>query len=302
MRLAVEQACARRGIDAELVPLEQTYFRIRRRLTEHPLTSVIIPTRGSTGSLWGLESPFVENFLLSSLSKTTYPAVEYVIVYDTATDPALIERLRNFPLNLRLIEFTGKFNFSKKCNVGAIHSEGERLLFVNDDVEVITPQWIERIIAFLQEDSVGAVGPMLLYDNGLIESAGHSNNGPANFASTFSPQFSYGVNWPLVMNREVSGVTGACLAMRRETYFAMGGFSEIFAENFNDVDLCMKLITSGYRIIWTPDAELYHFELKSRSRRVDPLEKENLRRYWGHLVGRGRRDPYLFELRPSSST
>lgn len=296
MERAISDACERRGIEAELVPVDYGYFRVRRRLTSTPRVSIIVPTRGTTGTIWGMECVFLENFLRSSLAKTSYPDVEYIIVYDSGTDPTLLRRIEALPLSTQLVEFREKFNFSKKCNLGAIHSTGERLLFVNDDVEVITPEWIERLTAFLEDESVGATGPLLLYENGLIESAGHSNDGPKNFASSMTRNSPYGVSWPLKLNREVSGVTGACLSIRRDTFFQLGGFSELFAENFNDVDLCLKLTTAGYRIVWTPDAELFHFEFKSRSRKMDPTEKELLNRFWGHVVGRGRRDPYLPNL------
>jgi GT2 family glycosyltransferase len=204
-----------------------------------------------------------------------------------------IDRIRSLPTEVKFVEYQEPFNFSKKCNLGVVHSSGERLIFCNDDMEVITPDWIERLISFLQDESVGAVGPLLLFENGLVESAGHTNTGPKNFANGTSRSSPYGVWWPLLVNREVSGVTGACFSMRRSTFVEMGGFSELFAENFNDVDLCHKLLAAGFRIIWTPDAELYHFEMKTRQRRVVASEKENLTRYWGRLVGRDKADPYL---------
>lgn len=292
MESAIKDACSRRNFDAELVHLPQGYFRVRRRLSREPLTSIIIPTRGTIGSIWGLEVPYVENLLLSFLQKTTYSNVEFIIVFDTATDSALLQRLCKLPLTLQLVEFSERFNFSKKCNLGVVRSTGDRLIFLNDDVEIITSEWIERMIVFLEDDSVGAVGPLLLYDNGLIQSAGHANPGPCHFARGVSPATPYGAAWPLVLNREVSGVTGACLAMRRETFFEVGGFSEIFPGSFNDVDLGMKLTSSGYRIIWTPDAELFHFESKSRDPEPEPFELELLHRYWGREVGEGKIDPF----------
>lgn len=295
-RLALEETCQRRGISADVVSTKYGYFRVRRKVTKKRRVSVIVPTRGTIGSLWGLEVPFIENLLLSSVAKTTYDDVEYVVVYDTDTDAGLVDRLRALKANVVLVEYAGRFNFSKKCNLGAIRATGEDIIFVNDDVEVITPDWIERLVSFLEDPTVGATGPLLLYDTGLIQSAGHVNRGPSNFGNGLSPTAPYGVAWPFILNREVSGVTGACCAMRRSTFFDMGGFSELFAESFNDVDLCMKLIDSGYRIIWTPDAEMFHFELKSRSRRMNPMERQLLQRLWGRYIGRDARDPFMPEL------
>lgn len=290
---AIEDACQRRGIQGEVVASHHGYFRVHRQMDARPRVSIIVPTRGTSSPIWGLEAPLIENFLLSSDRLTTYPDVEYVVVYDKATEPDLVKKLGSLLMNIRLVEYGEKFNFSKKCNLGAIHSSGEYLFFVNDDVEVITPEWIERLACFLEDRTVGAVGPILLFENGLVETAGHTNTGPKNFARGMSPAAMCSIGWPLLLNREVSGVSGACLGIRRSTFFEVGGFSEMFAENFNDVDLCMKLTADGYRIIWTPDAELYHFEFKTRSRLVDPLEEDLLRRFWGHLVGEGRRDPFL---------
>lgn len=287
------ETCRRRGLKAEVVPAGHGFFRIKRELTSTPRVSLIIPTRGTVGSVWGLEMPFVENFLLSSIAKTSYPDVEYVIVVDSNTDPELLERMRNMKANIKLVEFSGRFNFSKKCNLGAVNSSGERLIFVNDDVEVITPDWIESLIVFLEDPSIGASGPLLLYDNGLVQSGGHVNTGPRNFASGMSPDASFWGQRHLIVNRESTGVTGACLAIRRSSFFEVGGFSEIFPESYNDVDLCFKLLALEKRIIWTPEARLHHFELKSRPRHVDPFENEVLSRYWGRWAGPERRDPFI---------
>ncbi|MFM8484182.1 MAG: glycosyltransferase, partial [Actinomycetota bacterium] len=280
------------GLDADLVSTPQGYLRVRRRPHHRPLVSVIIPTRGTVGSVWGLESPYIENLLLSIASRSTYPHVEFVVVFDTGTDGRLLERLVGLPLEVKLVEFSGRFNFSRKCNIGTLQSSGDRLIFLNDDMELITPDWIECLVAMLEEPDVGAVGPLLLYENGLVQSAGHINPGPVHFARGMSPSSSIGAAWPLVLNREVSGITGACLAMRRETFLDCGGFSELFAEAFNDVDLCFKLMAAGYRILWTPDVQLFHFESKSRIPDVDMDAISDLMRYWGRHVEQGKTDPF----------
>lgn len=292
MRRAVTDACQRRGIDADLVSTPQGYLRVRRRPHHRPPVSVVIPTRGTVGSVWGLEVPYIENLLLSIASRSTYPHVEFVVVFDTGTEQGLLERLVDLPLDVKLVEFSGRFNFSKKCNIGTLHSSGDRLIFLNDDMELITPDWIECLVAMLEEPDVGAVGPLLLYENGLIQSAGHINPGPVHFARGMSPSSPVGAAWPLVLNREVSGITGACMAMRRETFLDCGGFSELFAEAFNDVDLCFKLMAAGYRILWTPDVQLFHFESKSRIPDVDLDAISDLMRYWGRHVEQGKSDQY----------
>jgi glycosyltransferase involved in cell wall biosynthesis len=295
MRKAVEEACSRRGIDASLVSVDGMFFRVRRRLREHPLVSVIIPTRGKVDTIWGQSLPLIENFLRSSMIRSTYSSIEYVVVFDSGMDESLLRRIRDLPLRIQLVEYSEAFDFSRKCNLGAVHSSGERLLFVNDDIEVATPEWIERLIGFLEDPSIGAVGPLLLFENGLIQSAGHLNaeHGPGNFARDSSPGSWLGGGRALQLNREVSGLSGACLVIRRDTFYEMGGFSEVFPVNFNDVDLGLKLLRAGYRLIWTPDARLFHFEGRSRGGGYEEEELETLRYYWKSSFDFGSKDPYL---------
>jgi GT2 family glycosyltransferase len=295
MRRAIEEACLRRSISAELVPVDGMYFRVRRELRATPSVSIIIPTRGTVDCVWGLTAPLVENFVVTSMARSTYQDVEYVIVYDTGTDPLLLERLQSLPGDVKLLEFDKPFNFSAKCNLGAVHSNGETLLFLNDDVEVITPDWIERLICFLEDGAVGAVGPLLLFDDGQIQSAGHWNDsyGSGNIARGMSPSAELGIGSFLRINREVSGLTGACLALRRVTFFEIGGFSEKFPINFNDVDICFKLLESGYRILWSPDSQLFHFEGKTRGGSYASEEAVNLFHYWGHRLHGSNPEPFV---------
>lgn len=291
-RRAIQSAVERRGIRGEVVSAGSWYHRVRREPKATPRVSLVVPTRGTAGSIWGLNRSYVTNLIESLDSTTTYPDLEVVVVADVDTpDHAVPQSSSNF--DLVNVSFDEPFNFSKKCNIGALHSTGDIVIFVNDDVEPRSADWVETLVAHLEAPDVGAVGPMLLFDNHLVQSAGHINPGPGQFAAGMSPLSPAAGGWPLVLNREVSGLTGACLAMRKDVFFSVGGFCELLPLNYNDVDLGFKLQMEGFRLVWTPDATLYHFESKSRETAVSDEEKEMLARHWGRIVGAGKRDAYV---------
>lgn len=293
-RRAVAEALRRRGVKASIRP-GQGYHRVQREPTSTPLVSIVIPTRGSEGQVWGQPMSYVVNAVDSVSTVSTYQRIEIVLVVDADTPRAAIDQIQQLGHDVTIVDYDEPFNFSKKCNLGAAHATGEVLIFLNDDIEVKTPNWIESMIVFLEEPDVGAVGPLLLFDNFLVQSAGHVSAPINHFGRGLPTTTPGGMGWPLALNRETMGVTGACMAMRRDTFEAMGGFSLEFPVNFNDVDLCFKIIDAGMRIIWTPDAELFHFESKTRVAEVAASESELLFRLWGRHL---HRDPYL----PETST
>ena len=289
-RRAVADAVLRRGIEGSVIDAGNGYHRVKRRPTATPKVSIIVPTRGTIGRVWGLDISFVVNMVDSVTAMSTYPNYEFVIVYDASMSKDHLAEIEQVGDDVKLVEYDEPFNFSKKCNAGAIAASGDVLIFMNDDMEARTPDWIESMIGFLDDPSIGLVGPMLLFDNFLVQSAGHVSAPPSHFARGLPPSVAGGPGWPLAMNREVMGVTGACMAIRKETYFEIGGFSVEFPLNYNDVDFGFKLIQAGYRIIWTPDAELFHFESKSRRTIVDDAESALLYRLWRRYTAV---DPYL---------
>ena len=289
-RRAVADALARRGIAGEVIDAGHGYHRVRRQLTEFPKVSIVVPTRGTIGRIWGLEMSYVVNMVSSVRRHSTYPDVEIVVVHNAAMSDDDLANIEQVAGEVVFVRYDEPFNFSKKCNLGALASSGDVLIFMNDDMEVRSADWIESMIGFLEDPSVGLVGPLLLLDNYLVQSAGHMSAPPSHYARGKPPSVSGGPGWPLALNREVMGVTGACVAVRRDTFVDIGGFSLEFPLNYNDVDLCFKVIESGRRIIWTPDAELFHFESKSRSTHVNDSETALLYRLWGRYM---RVDPYL---------
>ena len=285
-RRAIEDAVRRRKINGEVVAAGEMFHRVKRFPSSSPKVSLIIPTCGTAGPIFGLHMPFIKNLLMALNRHRTYPDLEVLVVSDTETPSSAIpQTLEN--LDVSTIPFPHPFNFAAKCNLGAVKASGEILIFLNDDIEPISEDWIQTLVAHLEPEDTGIVGPMLIYDNGLVQSAGHINPGPVIFGRGESPLSKHGYGMPLWINRETSGLTGACVAMRRTTFYEVGGFSELFPNNYNDVDLCYKLQLAGYRCLWTPDATLYHFESKSRETPIEDWERDLASKYWGRFITTG---------------
>jgi GT2 family glycosyltransferase len=289
---AVESHCQRLGIDAEVIELErQGHFRVKRQVQGDPLVSIIIPTRGSSGAVWGATRVLVTEAVRSIVTKSTWPNYELIVVADTATPTDVLADLVDVGgERVRIIEYPAAFDFSDKCNLGALHARGDQLLFLNDDTEVIDDDWIESLLGLAQEPTAGAVGAELLFEDGRIQHVGHvvigGNPGHLMFGRSPRADANRLAVW---LDREVAGVTAACLMIRREVFDEVGGFSPEFPGNYNDVDLCHKIRTAGYRVVVTPHARLYHFESMTRDPQVATVELAKLRDRWGYSL---HHDPY----------
>ena len=174
-----------------------------------------------------------------------------------------------------------EFNFSKICNLGASHASGSQILFLNDDVEVVTKDWLSEMVVIANRKEVGCVGAKLLYPNDTIQHAGIilGLGGYAGHAFRRFPKFHSGYKSRLDLVQNYSAVTGACLLVRKEVFSKVSGFDENFLKiAFNDVDLCLKVLQAGFKNVWTPHALLYHYESASRG---DDLEGKNYKRFLG---------------------
>ena len=248
---ALVDAVKRRGLDAEVLEYP-TANRLRMRLRKAVLVSVIIPTDSST---------WAEKCARDLPAGSDYPNAEFIIV----TNTELIEQLRALPgplsSQVRFVAFDAAFNFSAKCNAGAQAATGERLIFLNDDVEAGQRDWIENVIEPLENEEVGAVAPKLLYPTGRIQHAGLVT-GVRGLVGTALHQ------WPgdstdytnfAQSMRTVSALSGACLAMRRADFFGLGGFDEVNTPiAHSDLDLCFKVREAGMRCVYTPFATMTH--------------------------------------------
>ncbi len=290
---AVQAHCDRIGIEAtvERDPVDQGVYHLEPRLSREPSVSIVIPTNGQTREVRYEEIVLVENCVRSIVADSTYSNYEIVVVADTTTPVPVRERLRELVGDrLRLIDFDRPFNFSEKINAGAVRAEGDHLLLLNDDIEVATVDWLERLVMYSQLDGVGAVGARLLLEDGRLQ------HGGVNFEGGLPGHPYYG--WPgdaqgyannLKVTRNLLAVTGACLMTRRELFDHVGGFSTTFPINYNDVDYCLKLREIGQRVVFDADVTMLHFESSSRSSDVADWEKLKLLARWAALTDP---DPY----------
>lgn len=289
---ALEEAAAALGARAER-GLEG-FGRLVHPLPDPPPTvSVIIPTRD--------RADLLEVTLDGLLRRTDYPAIEVVIVDNDSREPAtaaLFARLRE-DSRVRLVSVPGPFNFSDLSNRGAAAATGPVLLFLNNDIEVVEPDWLTEMVRHAVRPGIGAVGAKLLYPDRTIQHGGIvlGIGGVAGHSHLGMPDSDPGYFARMILTHEASAVTGACLALRAEVFAAVGGFdAEALKVAFNDVDLCLRIRAAGYRIVWTPHAKLIHHESKSRGPEDTPEKKARFEAETRVMLGRWgaqlRADPY----------
>ena len=273
-----------------------------RNVVGNPLVSIVIPTRGVFATIEGREQSFLLDAIASIQEKSTYSNIEYVIVADDIADEEILTDLRRLAGDkLRMVQWDKPFNFSDKVNLGAVHASGEYLLILNDDVTVITPDWIERLLALAQRPGAGMAGAMLYFDDDTIQHAGHAYYlGEASHVGLDMPRGSAGPLDGYRVEREIAGVTAACALMPTNVFFEAGGFTGLLPGNFNDVDLCMKVTWLGYDIYWTPHAELYHFESKTRDATVMGFEVDVNWGRWAYRMHDAAYWPYMLTRKPAS--
>ncbi|MDO9709032.1 glycosyltransferase family 2 protein [Paracraurococcus lichenis] len=283
---AVAAALAEAGLGAraEPAPLLPGGVRVVWPVPEPaPTVSVILPTRDRAALLAACAEGL--------LHRTDYPALEVIIVDNGSEEPetlALFDRLRADP-RVRILPVPGPFNYSALNNRAAAEARGEILLLLNNDIEVIEPGWLREMVGHAVRPEVGAVGAKLLYGDGRLQHGGVVT-GVGGVADHYLPRVARedpGYGGSLALVREVAAATAACLALRREVFEAVGGLDEQdLTVAFNDVDLCLKIRGKGWRILWTPFAELYHLESASRGQDVSP---EKARRFAGEIATMKRR-------------
>ncbi|HEX7058273.1 MAG TPA: glycosyltransferase [Solirubrobacterales bacterium] len=291
---AVQAHCDRIGLSARVERDEEDpgLYHLQPALSEHPPVSIVIPTAGQTREVRYEQVVLVAHCVRSIVETSTYPNYEIVCVYDDATERAVLDELREIAgERLRLVRYDREFNFSAKVNLGAASSEGEHLLLLNDDMEVITPDWIERMVMYSGMEGIGAVGARLLWEDGRLQHAGvlFENGGlPGHIYRGFSRAFK-GYSNNAVIAQNYMAVTGACLMTPRDAYEEVEGFTTALPLNYNDMDYCLKLRSKGLRIVYDPDTVLFHFESSSRSKEVEDWEMELLVDRWLPLTAV---DPY----------
>lgn len=274
-RLAIEDHMRRCGIAAtvETVP-ELAMQRVRYRLPEpRPLASIIIPTRNG--------EKLVRQCVESIRGKTTYAPYEILLVDNGSDDASAIAYFNALQAQgaIRLLEDPQPFNFSRLNNFAVRQARGEYLVFLNNDIEVITPEWLDEMVSHAQRSEIGAVGAKLWYPNDTIQHAGLVLvAGLAGHAHLGRRKGDHGYFSRASLIQSIAAVTAACLCVRRATFEQVGGFDESLAVAFNDVDLCLRIHAAGYRNLYTPYAELYHHESASRGYEDTPEKMERFAR------------------------
>jgi GT2 family glycosyltransferase len=293
-RLALEDYVARNGIDAEVRSGGAPgLYRVRRRIRNRPLVSFVIPTAGQLRTVDGRPIDSLADAIHSVVQKTSYDNYELIVVADAAGVQESTRRaLEGTRHQVLRFDRPGLFNFSAKVNAGAAAASGDHVLLFNDDLEVISPEWLAAMLEYSQEPQIGAVGAKLLYPDGRLQHIGIVLGvaGVAAHAFHQHPGVSPGYAGSALIARNYSAVTAACLMTRRAVFKEVGPFDERFPTDFNDVDYCLRLRAAGYRVVFTPWAQLYHHESASfGSRRHDFAALGEMRRRWATVIDR---DPY----------
>ena len=249
-------------------------YRVKWDIVGDPKVSILIPNKDHTDDL--------EKCLHSIWTKTSWENFEVIVIENNSTDPATFAYYETLPsrfADCRVVYYKGAFNFSAINNFGATFAEGEHLLLLNNDIEVLSHDFLRELLSYSQRPDVGAVGAKLYYPDDTIQHAGvlMGINGSAGHSHKSYPRTAVGDMYRLVTTQNYMAVTGACLMTKASLYRAFGGLDEEkFAVAYNDVDYCLKLWQKGLLNVYTPRAEAYHYESKSRG--LDTLS-ENAKRY-----------------------
>lgn len=269
-------------------------FRVRHRIIGKPLVSIILPSAGRTRFLGDRTIDLLQNCVGSVAKKTTYENYEIIIGDDGALPEETAAFLETLTVPIKRVSFPQPqgFNYGRKLNFIASHSKAPHLILFNDDTEVIAPDWIESMLEYSQQPEIGAVGSKLYFGDGRIQHMGMVMGVNGMTAHVYHGHqgsiAGYGSSAQIVRN--YSSVTAACMMTRREIYEKLGGFETRFQFDFNDVDYCLRVRQLGYRIVFTPYAELYHLEWATWGTR--PWHAEELsymQKTWAEVCAH---DPY----------
>jgi O-antigen biosynthesis protein len=261
---ALTEALVRRNEPGQAlsIPNHLGRYCIRYELAAHPLITIIIPTKDL--------STYLDNCLRSIFTKSTYANFEVLVIDNNSIEP-ITHKVFSYwkqkePKRFRVLPLNEPFNFSRLNNFAVSHTQNDLLVFLNNDTEVITPDWLEAMAEQAQRPKIGAVGGLLLYSDETIQHAGVvlGIGGVAGHSYRYSPAHVEGYFGQVVCTSNVSAVTAACLMCRREVFDQIGGFDEVLAVAFNDVDLCLKMLEKDYYNIYLSHVKLYHHESKSR--------------------------------------
>jgi GT2 family glycosyltransferase len=266
-------------------------YKVEYTIKNNPKVSIIIPNRD--------EVPTLKKCINSILKKSTYSNYEIIIVENNSKQEKTFKYYEEISNNskIKVLTWEKEFNYSAINNFGVKEAEGEFILLLNNDIEIISRRWIEEMLMHAQRKQVGFVGAKLYYTDETIQHAGVilGIGSVAGHSHKYFHRDEMGNVGRLKITQNLSAVTAACLMARKEVYDEVGGLDETFKVAFNDVDFCMKIRAKGYLCIFTPYAEMYHYESKSRGAEDTPEKikrfNSEIKRFeekWGLWI----RDPY----------
>lgn len=296
------EARARRALEEFLAASGESYtigpgprpghHEVRFLPRGEPLVSIVIPTANGSIEIDGRLEWHIDAVTESIAAKSTYRNHEVVVIHNGDLRPEQVRRLAGLA-NVKLVHYQApEFSLAEKINLGCAQAAGEYLVIMNDDIRVITPDWIEAMLGMAQREGVGAVGPKLLFPDGRIQHAGVVIlRGCPGHVYYEWPKDAEGYGLGAQVARNYIAVTGACLMVSKRAFDEVGGFSLRYPLNYNDVDFCLKLHERGYRSVYVPQAELYHYEgvSKEGGRTVRGGELERFLEDWSERIPR---DPY----------
>ena len=291
---AIGDHLKRVGLDGEaLDSVVPSMYRLKYEIKGEPLISILIPNKDHVSDL--------RKCIVSIQEKTSYPNYEIIVIENNSEEEKtfqyyqLLEKRRN----IRVVCWNGKFNYSAINNFGYTFAKGEYILLLNNDTEVISADWLQEMLMYAQRGDVGAVGAKLYYPDNTVQHGGVvlGVGGVAAHLHCNRQKEDPGYMGRLIYAQDLTAVTAACMMLPRKVWEETGGLDESFEVAFNDVDLCMRIRQKGYLIVFTPYAELYHYESKSRKADDTPEKRarfvgevERFQARWAKELEAG--DPY----------
>lgn len=264
------------------------FYRVQYQMSGNPLVSIIIPNKDHVDML---------DKCLRSIQKSSYRNYEVIIVENNSVEEATFDYYKKVISDrIRVVYWEGIFNYSAINNFGAKAAKGEYLLLLNNDVEVITENWLEELLSNCQRPDVGIVGAKLYYPDDTVQHAGIiiGIGGVAGNVFVGLPRKFTGYFHKASIQQDLSAVTAACMMVKRSVYEEMGGLEEKLQVAFNDVDFCLRVRKAGYLVVFNPYVELYHYESKTRGAentkekvRRFQTEIEYMRSHWLDLLKKG---------------
>lgn len=289
-RKAIREHLQRTGRGGVVMPAPEAIAMTRVRYPspdESPFVSIVIPTRD--------RADILAVCLNSVLSKTTYAHYEIIIVDNGSVEQETFDLLASQPKDkVRVIRDDSPFNYSRLNNLAVEQAKGELICLMNNDIEILSTDWLEEMLSFACQPDIGCVGARLWYPDGRLQHGGVvlGIGGVAGHAHKYFDKQDQGYFCRAALHQSFSAVTAACLLVRRSVWKQVNGLDESFAVAFNDVDFCLRVREFGYRNVWTPYAETIHHESVSRGNEDTPEkiarfegERQRMQLRWGSVLG-----------------